>query len=72
MPLMPGSFTTVDVAEVRPLNLGEPVLFNGPGILAFDGERDRRVGRTPRSLLDREDSGPLVIDVERTLISAAA
>ncbi len=71
MPLMPGSFATVEVAEVRPLELGEPVLFNGPGMLAFDGERDRRVGRDATIMVTVEDSGPLVIDVERALISAA-
>ena len=71
MPLMPGSFATVDVAEVRPLTLGETVVVSGPGMLAFDGERDRRVGPDATITLSVDRSGPLVIDVEQTLIRAA-
>ena len=71
MPLMPGSFATVDVAEVRALALGEPIELHGPGMLAFDGERDRRLGRDASVTLTVDDDGPLVIDVERALIHAA-
>jgi predicted polyphosphate/ATP-dependent NAD kinase len=71
MPLMPGSFVTVDVAEVRALTSGEPVVLNGPGMLAFDGERDRRVGADATVTLTVDQNGPLVIDVEQTLIRAA-
>jgi predicted polyphosphate/ATP-dependent NAD kinase len=71
MPLMPGSFVTVDVAEVRPLASDEPVKLSGPGMLAFDGERDRRVGPDAIITLSVDRSGPLLIDVEQTLIRAA-
>jgi hypothetical protein len=71
MPLMPGSFATVDVAEVRVLTLGEAVVLAGPGMLAFDGERDRRVGPDATITVTVDHSGPLVIDVEQTLIRAA-
>ena len=71
MPLMPGSFVTVEVAEVRVLSSGESVVLAGPGMLAFDGERDRRVGAGATITLSVDHSGPLVIDVEQTLIRAA-
>ncbi len=71
MPLMPGSFATVDVAEVRALASSEPVVLAGPGMLAFDGERDRRVGPDAIITMTIDHCGPLVIDVERTLIRAA-
>jgi hypothetical protein len=71
MPLMPGSFATVDVAEVRRLPSGASVSISGPGMLAFDGERDRRVGPDAIITLTVDHSGPLVIDVEKTLIHAA-
>lgn len=71
MPLMPGSFVTVDVAEVRALAMGESVVLAGPGMLAFDGERDRRVGPHAIITMTVDNSGPLVIDVEQTLIRAA-
>lgn len=71
MPLMPGSFASVDVAEVRALTSGESVEVTGPGMLAFDGERDRRVGPDATITMTVDHSGPLVIDVEQTLIRAA-
>jgi predicted polyphosphate/ATP-dependent NAD kinase len=71
VPLVPGSFSTVDIAEVRPLAFGVPVVLTGPGMLAFDGERDRRLGTNATVTLTVDHSGPLVIDVEQTLIRAA-
>jgi predicted polyphosphate/ATP-dependent NAD kinase len=71
MALMPGSFATVEVAEVRALSSGESVVLTGPGMLAFDGERDRRVGPGATITMSVDHSGPLVIDVEATLIRAA-
>lgn len=71
VPLVPGSFATVGVAEVRPLGFGEPIVLHGPGMLAFDGERDRRIGVDAVVTATVDDSGPMVIDVERTMISAA-
>lgn len=71
VPLSPGSFTTVAVAEVRPVADGETVLLRGPGVLAFDGERDRRIDDVVvEAVVDR--TGPFLIDVERTLVLAAA
>jgi predicted polyphosphate/ATP-dependent NAD kinase len=71
VPLVPGSFATVEVAEVRALAFGETVELRGPGMLAFDGERDRRLGADAIVTVSIDDGGPLVIDVEATLIRAA-
>ncbi|MFM8649839.1 MAG: NAD(+)/NADH kinase [Actinomycetota bacterium] len=71
VPLAPGSFTTMDVAEVRPLRDGEEVTLTGRTILAFDGERDRPVSPAGSVTCRVESSGPLLIDVESTLIRAA-
>lgn len=72
VPLGPGSFTTLDVAEVRPLVDGEVVTMSGRFILAFDGERDQPVSQHATVSTRIESSGPIVIDVDRTLIAAAA
>ena len=71
VPLGPGSFTTVAVSEVRRIDLGEPVSISGRGVLAFDGERDRRLTEVSRVTATIEMAGPYVIDVERTLLAAA-
>ncbi|MBU3687936.1 MAG: ATP-NAD kinase [Acidimicrobiales bacterium mtb01] len=72
VPLAPGSFTTIDVAEVRPLAEGESITLSGRTILAFDGERDLAVSPDGTVTVRVESSGPLVIDVERTLVRAAS
>ena len=71
IPLAPGSFTTLDIADVRPLALGESVEFDGKCVLAFDGERDVPVSERGRVTVRVEKSGPLLIDVDATLIIAA-
>jgi len=71
VPLGPGTFTTVEVTEVRRIDLGESVSISGRGVLAFDGERDRRLTDGARVTATVEMAGPLVIDVEKTLLAAA-
>lgn len=71
VPLAPGSFTTVEVIEVVALSDGERVEIRGPGVLAFDGERDRRIGHDVIVTASVDMSGPLLVDVEATLLSAA-
>ena len=72
VPLAPGSFTTVDVTEIVPLADGQTVELQGPGVLAFDGERDRRIGDDVRVSARVESSGPIIIDVEAVLLAGAA
>ena len=71
VPLSPGTFTTVEVIEVRALLAGQHVALEGPGVLAFDGERDRRVGHDVAVSASIELDGPLLIDVAGTLIEAS-
>ena len=72
VPLAPGSFTTVEVAEVLALDTGTVATMQGPGVLAFDGERDRRIGPDATVYATVERTGPLLIDVEAVLMQAAA
>jgi predicted polyphosphate/ATP-dependent NAD kinase len=72
VPLAPGSFTTVEIAEITPLPYGHTVQLHGPGVLAFDGERDRRLSRDAAVSVSIEPTGPVLIDVDRTLAAAAA
>ena len=71
VPLVPGSFATVGVASVQRLRRGAPVDFDGPMVLAFDGERDVlvRPGEVARVWVD--DQGPLKINVEKVLLLGA-
>lgn len=71
VPLAPGSFTTLGISEVRPLAIGEEIVIEGRTILAFDGERDLPVSERGRVTVRIESSGPLLIDVDATLVIAA-
>ena len=71
VPLAPGTFTTVEVTEVTPLADGERVVLAGPGVLAFDGERDLRIGGECEVSVAVEQRGPFVIDVDAALLAAS-
>lgn len=70
-PIAPGLFRAVPVRQVRILCLGETVEAVGPGILALDGERERRLppGRCARLTVRRD--GPRVVDVPLVMKLAA-
>ena len=56
----------------RRLALGETVEVKGPGVLAFDGDRERALAPGERAELRVRRDGPWVIDVARALALAAA
>jgi hypothetical protein len=71
VPLAPGSFATLDVADVEPLADGVIVDLPGGGVLAYDGERNTPVSADARVSVSIERSGPHLIDVDATLALAA-
>lgn len=70
-PIAPGHYRHVDIADWRTVQLGEPVVVTGPGVLAFDGERDRTLQSGQQACMVVERTGPWVADVRRTLRLAA-
>ncbi|HTN79546.1 MAG TPA: NAD(+)/NADH kinase [Acidimicrobiales bacterium] len=72
VPVAPGAFETVGVQRAAKLGLGELVEWTGPGVLAFDGERNRKLGDGQRAWLRVEQDGPIVIDVVRAVSLGAS
>ena len=70
--LAPGRFESIGLAEARSATLGEPMQLTGPGILAFDGERERVLGPGQKATLRALRDGPWVVDVTRVLTRAVA
>ena len=70
-PVAPGLYKPVAVAECVLTGFGEEIEAVGPGVLAFDGERERvlRLGQCAKLRVDR--SGPFVVNVGHTLELAA-
>jgi hypothetical protein len=70
-PISPGLYRNVHVAEARRLEMGEPVEIQGPGVLAFDGDRERTLAPGQATRLRVLRDGPRVIDVGRALALAS-
>jgi hypothetical protein len=71
VPISPGLYTELRIAGSRVLPLGEEVVIEGPGLLAFDGDRERALAIGQKARVWVERSGPRVIDVPATLREAA-
>lgn len=70
-PIAPGLYRPVPVREARILPFDEPIAVEGPGVLAFDGERERVLQSGQRAVLRIRRDGPRVIDVQQALQLAA-
>jgi hypothetical protein len=70
-PVSAGLYRPVNVTGVRRIALGESVELRGPGVLAFDGDRERRLADGQRAFARVERAGPFVIQIERALALAA-
>ena len=70
-PIAPGLYEPIAVRKHARLTLGEPVTVTGPGVLAFDGERERVLKPGQGATLRVARDGPWVIDVHATLEHAA-
>jgi hypothetical protein len=71
VPIVPGSFSELDLARIERLADGEGVGFAGPLVLAYDGERDRVLPEGAVATVSVDRGGPVMIDVERALWLAA-
>jgi predicted polyphosphate/ATP-dependent NAD kinase len=67
----PGHLAIVGISGYRVVRLGESVIVHGPAILAFDGERKRRLLEGDQATLTIRRDGPRVIDVGRAMRAAA-
>jgi hypothetical protein len=70
-PIAPGYYREVQVRSHRMIDFGEIIAVQGPGVLAFDGERERVLKPDQHATFSLSRSGPLVVDVEKTLHLAA-
>ena len=66
-PIAPGSYETVGIVAHRALSLNEQVMVKGPGVLAFDGERDHVLADGQTAILSIRKDGPWVINPIKTL-----
>ncbi len=70
-PTSPGRYVPVALEGLDRLELGQRVEVTGPGLLAFDGDRRRRLAPGQKAWLRVERDGPLVLDATRVMAHAA-
>lgn len=71
VPISPGLYQTVGVDSAERVELGANVEWTGPGLLAFDGDREIVLDAGERATLRVDRMGPWVIDPKRALRAAA-
>ena len=71
-PIAPGMFQEFAIASALRIGFGTPTEIEGPGVLAFDGERERVLRKGQRATFRIRRDGPRVIDVEQVLRAGAA
>lgn len=70
-PIAPGLYADIPVRSHRRLSEGETIVLEGPGMLALDGERERRLKPGQQASMRVVRDGPWVIDVHKALAAAA-
>ncbi len=70
-PTAPGHYAAIGIRECRSLHLGVTVEVAGPVLLAFDGERKRRLREGEVARLAVRRDGPRVVDVRAVMATAA-
>lgn len=71
IPISAGLYGNVGIRDYGPFALGETRYIEGPGVLAFDGDRAIRLGKTDSAAIGLERDGPRIIDA-RIIMTAAA
>ncbi len=66
-PIAPGTYETVGIVDHRVISLDEQVIVEGPGVLAFDGERDHILTEGQTATLSIRKDGPWVINPTKTI-----
>jgi predicted polyphosphate/ATP-dependent NAD kinase len=67
-PIAPGLYHDAEIASFERLNLGQSVTIEGPGVLAFDGERDAVLAPGQSVSITLNGNGPWVVDPTAALV----
>jgi hypothetical protein len=71
-PISPGLYRTVRLAQAHRIASAVTMLFEGPGVIALDGDREVKLAAGERARLHVERSGPRVVDVDAVMQHAVA
>lgn len=71
-PIAPGLYTHLHIEDLDVIGLDKPVVWHGPGVLAFDGERERTLLPDQYATLKVTRNGPKVVRISKVMRKAAA
>ena len=66
-PIAPGTYETIPIKTHTELSLNQSITIKGPGVLAFDGERDYVLTSEQEVQVSIRKEGPWVINTHRVL-----
>ena len=70
-PIAPGVIETVYIDNMQLMEVGEEVDISlKPSVVALDGEREVEIKRGDKAAVRLSACGPLVVDIDRTMVSA--
>ena len=71
VPISPGLHVDVGISDVKQIAFGKTVNMNGPGIIAFDGDRTFKLEEGESAEVHVERDGPRIIETEAVMARAA-
>lgn len=71
VPVSPGLHKDIQINKAEKLELGEKIELMGPGILAFDGDREINLQAGETATLSVRRDGPWILDPQHILTTAA-
>jgi len=71
-PIAPGLYQRINVAAVDPIDFDEIVEFEGPCVIALDGERERVIRKGQKFSMKVSRTGPSVINIDKSMKLAAS
>ncbi|MDC6450299.1 NAD(+)/NADH kinase [Pseudomonadales bacterium] len=72
VPISPGLYNTIGIESCNRVSLGERTKVMGPGILAFDGDREIQLGEKQSVTVSIRADGPWIIEPKRVMKAAVS
>lgn len=70
--ISPGLYGNIDIKTVDRLELNQEILLKGPGVLAFDGDREIQMTEDDTAVCAVRRDGPLILDAHCLMNTAAS
>ena len=65
--MSPGTFENIGIASCARVEADEIITIKGPGVLAFDGERDHVLSKNETATASIRRDGPWVVDPQAAI-----